>query len=117
MAHATSKIASINLLNGLIKADAITVDARSTVLTGHNRVVAGSSQLVNLVIGGHAIPINAAPNTVITIPNVLTVTINQQLMTPFGITVRALDITLLNPSNNIPAGVEIQVATAYANAT
>ena len=115
-AHTTSKIASINLLGGLIKANAITADAQANAPTGGSRTVAGSSQLLNLVINGHPISLNTAPNTVITIGNIATITINQQLRTPFSITVRALDITLLNPRNNLPAGAEIQVATAYAGA-
>ena len=115
-AHTTSTIASINLLNGLIKAGAITSSATANAPTGSPTTVSGSSQLVNLVIAGHPISINTAPNTVITIPNIATITINQQLATPFSITVRALDITLLNPQSNLPAGAEIQVAVASAAA-
>lgn len=115
-AETTSKIASVNLLNGLIKADAITSDAHVRVPTGHTASVSGSSQLVNLVIAGRRIPINVRPNTVINIGSIATVTINQQQATPFSITVRALDITLLNARNGLPAGAEIQIATATAAA-
>jgi hypothetical protein len=116
-AHTNSKIASVNLLGGLIKVGAITADAHASAPTGGSTSVGGSSQLVNLVINGKAITISGSPNQVITVPGVVTVTINQQLATPFSITVRALDVTLLNPRNNLPAGAEIQVAVATAAAT
>jgi hypothetical protein len=115
-AHTNSKVAGANLLGGLIKVGAITADAHASAPTGHAPTVGGSSQLVNLVIDGNPITITGAPNQVITIPGVVTVVINEQLATSFSITVRALDVTLLNPRNNLPAGAEIQVAVATAGA-
>ena len=65
----TSEIAGVNLLNGLIKADAINVDAHVQGPAGGPYVVTGTSSLVNLVIDGNKIPINAAPNTQIAVGN------------------------------------------------
>lgn len=115
-AQATSTIAGINLLNGLITADVLTAHAAATALTGHASVVGGASKLSNLVINGKPMPLDEDPNTVILIPNIATITINQVITTPFSITVRALDITLLRPLGLLPAGVEIQVANAFAGA-
>jgi len=115
-AHTTSKIASINLLGGLIKAGAITADAHASAPTSAATSVGGTSQLANLVINGHPITISTSPNQVITIAGLATITINQQLATPFTVTVRALDITLLAAVGGLPAGAEIQIATATAGA-
>ena len=115
-AHTSSKIANINLLNGLIKAGAITADAHASAPTGHARTIGGSSQIANLIINGTPITITGQPNQVITIAGLVTVTINQQSPTAINTTVVALHITLLSPLSNLPAGSDIQVAVASAGA-
>jgi hypothetical protein len=112
----TSEIAGVNLLGGLIKADAINVDAHVQGPAGGPYVVTGTSSLANLVIDGNKIPINAAPNTKIAVGNLLVVTINQQKKSGNLVTVRALDIQILKKNHGLPAGVEIQVASATAQA-
>ena len=112
----TSEIAGVNLLNGLIKADAINVDARVQGPPGGPYLVTGTSTLVNLVIDGNKIPINVAPNSQIKIGNLAVVTINQQKKTGNLVTVRALDIQLLKRGDGLPAGAEIQIASATAQA-
>jgi hypothetical protein len=115
-ALATSKVAAINLFNGLIKADAATASARvKGAATALIPTVIGSSSVANLVINGHAIPINASPNTQMNLLNVAVVTINQQIRTSHSIIVRALDIKLTTAAYGLPAGAEVQVAVAQAN--
>ncbi|HZC73931.1 MAG TPA: choice-of-anchor P family protein [Jatrophihabitans sp.] len=117
-ALATSKIASINLFRGLITADAITASAQAKGLaTALRPTLRGSSQLVNLRINGKSIPINASPNTTITVLHLLKVTINQQIKTTKSVTVRGLDIKLSTAAYGLPAGAEVQVAVATASAT
>lgn len=117
-ALATSKIGAINLFNGLITADAITASAQAKGLaTALTPMLKGSSQLVNLRINGKAIPISTSPNTTLNVLNVLKVTINQQLKSKKGITVRALDIRLSTAAYGLPAGAEVQIAVATASAT
>jgi hypothetical protein len=48
---------------------------------------------------------------------VLKVTINQQLKSNKGITVRGLDIKLSTAAYGLPAGAEVQIAVATASAT
>lgn len=117
-AHTATRVAGVNLFNGLIRADAVTAEAHvggttsSTALT-----VAGHSGLVNLVVAGRVIAVNAAPNTTITIANLGRVVINQQIRAARSIVVRALDITLSTAAYGLPAGAEVQVAVATAGAS
>jgi hypothetical protein len=115
-AHTTSRVAAVNLFNGLIRADAVTADARSAGGTAPHPGITGSSEVVNLHIAGKAIPVDASPNTVINVLNLGKVTLNQQIRTSNGITVRALDIVLSTARYGLPAGAEVQVAVAYAAA-
>jgi hypothetical protein len=74
----SAKIAGVNLLNGAITADAIeTTEWAAASSLGLAR--GGSSKLVNLVVGGHAISASTAPNTTITIAGLAEVTINKQV--------------------------------------
>ena len=114
---AGSRVGAVNLFNGAIKADVIGSASRvfgpasATVPT-----VQGSSTLVNLVIGGHPIDVNTAPNTKINLFNVAIVTINQQIHpTNRSIIVRALDIVLTTAAYGFPAGAEIQIAVTRAS--
>ena len=94
-ALATSKVAAINLFNGLIKADAITANARVRgAASALIPTVTGSSSLVNLVINGKPISISTSPNTTINV-GVVALTLNEQ--TTFtspdkGLTVNAVHI-------------------------
>lgn len=111
-ARATSRVAAINLLGGLIKADAVTSSARVRGSGDGAPIVTGDSSVVTLILNGNPITIDAAPNTVINVANIVVVTINQQIRTPRGITVRALDIKLLDARSGFPAGAEIEVAVS-----
>lgn len=104
-------LANVNLLNGLITAQALTGSTTSSAPRGCAVISTASSKLVNLTIGGVVISINVGPNTSITIPGVVTVTINRQVRTATGITQQILDIKVLGGSLPLPIGAEIQVGT------
>jgi hypothetical protein len=111
-----SSVANINLLGGLIKADAVTATAQavrsgsSTVPTfGHNL------DLVNLSIGGKPMPVNVSPNTVITVGNIAKVTVYDVVTTPTAIGVVGLQVQLLSPYKGLQTGSIIQVAVANAS--
>jgi hypothetical protein len=116
-AATSAKVGSVNLFNGLIKAGAIQSTAHVRTPTNAASVITGSSTLASLVIAGKAVPLNAKPNTTINVLNLGTVTINQQVKTSTSITVRALDIKLSTAAYGLPAGAEVQVAVASAQAT
>ena len=111
---ASSRIGAVNLFNGAIKADVIGSAARvAGSASATVPSVTGGSTLVNLVIGGHVIPINTAPNTTINLLNIAIVTINQQIHpTNRSLIVRALDIKLTTAAYGFPAGAEIEIAVS-----
>lgn len=107
----TNEIARVNILAGLVTADAIKV-------TAHSRRVGGtcsgnaSMTLVNLKVAGTTIPLNVAPNTTINVANIAKVVVNQQVRQGCGTLARGVLITLLSPQGDLPLGAQVEVATA-----
>ncbi|MFC1430217.1 choice-of-anchor P family protein [Streptacidiphilus sp. N1-3] len=100
-ATAHARTAGINLLAGVISADAVTTSAQArSVLIGSGPgpvSVQGSTVLTHLRVLGATVAADPLPNTTIDLPLVGSLVINQQ--TPVaggrGITVTALSLTLL----------------------
>jgi hypothetical protein len=109
----TSRVANLNLFNGLIKASAITTNATAS----SNGTVGGQTQFVDLVIAGKPINLNVGPNTTINVLHLGQVTLNQQIRTAHGIIVRAVDIVVGTRRNGLPVGAEVQLAVSAASAT
>jgi len=107
----TAAVADINLLGGLIKAKAVSVRASASLTSA-----SGSMKLAELTIAGDRIPLTVKKNTVIKL-GIGKITINQQLKSGTSITVRAVDIVLGKAAYGLPAGAEIQLASAYAQAS
>ncbi|HVF20227.1 MAG TPA: choice-of-anchor P family protein [Mycobacteriales bacterium] len=57
-------------------------------------VLAGSSQIANLVVNGTPIVVSGAPNQTVEVPGVASIIINEQTRTPNQITVTALHVVL-----------------------
>ncbi|MBM7774989.1 hypothetical protein JOD54_005193 [Actinokineospora baliensis] len=104
-ARATTHTAAANLLGGLITADELRSEAVATTTPTGAIAVTGTSTLSNLRIAGRLIVPTTSIN--ISIPLVGTVTTNEQIRRPNGITVNALHIRLL-------AGTDIIVGHARA---
>ena len=100
-AAADAQTANVDLLGGLITANEVDTTAQAQqplTSTGLGPVAtAGTTTFTNLRVAGVAISANPGPNTTISLPLVGSVVLNQQ--TPVaggdGITVTALDVTLL----------------------
>jgi hypothetical protein len=115
----TAETAGVNLLNGVIKADALKTTAIATVVDG---VAYGdaSTKLVHLTLGNALIPIDVAPNTKIVIPGIASVVINERKVEYYAndAVVRArgaaLHVTLLKAQGGAPAGAEIYVDPVMA---
>ncbi|MCL2541862.1 MAG: hypothetical protein FWE71_05290 [Nocardioidaceae bacterium] len=108
-----STIAGLNLLGGLIKADAIKVVAHSKLQNGkwtHNQ----SMTLANLVIAGKKIPLTVKPNTTLNIANLGKVVLNKQVANAKTRTngIFAVQITLNTARAGLQAGSEIDLAAA-----
>jgi hypothetical protein len=104
-------LANINLLGGLITADAINVSTHVRKTAGDNEATA-TMNFVHLKIAGQSIPIDVKPNTQIYILGVGQVYINQQLTQPGYSVIVGLRITLSTAEFGLPAGADIQVGVA-----
>jgi hypothetical protein len=112
-----NEIAGVNVLNGLIRADAIKVIAHAT---RKDNKFAGRQvmKFVNLVIAGNEIPIDVSPNTKITIGGLFgdlaVVTINKRYRGKQYVGITGLKVKLLQPRGDLPAGAIIRVSEALA---
>ena len=107
-----NELAGLNVLNGLITADAITDSVvvkkkKSTKVT--TRL---ASQLLNLTVAGNAIPADVAPNTRMDLAGVGTLVLNEQVKQGWGGYVRALHLTLSTAQYGLPVGAEIEVGVS-----
>ncbi len=110
----TVDVTGVNLLNGLITADALKGSAHAEYTAGGTAFTTHSTQLVNLKVAGKSIPVNVSPNTVIQVANVGNVTINGQYASGGTTLVRMIDVTLTTGAYGLPAGAQIEVGEAYA---
>jgi hypothetical protein len=111
----TAKIGAVDLLNGAIKVDAIVAKARVIQRGSKPPIKRASSQILGLEIGGKPVPVGVEPNTVIEIPGLVKVIINEQTNLPFpynGKAVRALHIIALPGAPEDIAGIDIEVGVA-----
>jgi hypothetical protein len=110
-----TSLAHLNLLGGLITADALTGTAHvETTANGTSTVASTSTSIVNLVIAGHAIPVNVAPNTVINLASLGQITIRKQVQSANTAAVTLLEIKVTVAQGNIPVGALIQIGYASA---
>lgn len=108
-----SQVSNISLLGGMITADAIRGEAKIQVTKHAMTLSADKSVFTNLKIAGKSYPGNPAPNTVIRIPSVGTVTLNAQHKSnglySSKITVDALSVKITNPNGFTIPGVPIPI--------
>jgi hypothetical protein len=110
----TTKLAGVNLFNGLIKADALTGVAHVTALPDGSTTATTSTSLVNLVIAGQSIPVDVSPNTVINVANLGKITIRAEAKTASQALVKVLDIKISTAGYGLPVGAEVQIGVAAA---
>ena len=119
-AVSNSTLENVNLLNGLITADAVLAFASSAVENGTASSNAEGSQLANLVVNGVSFPSDVAPNTRVALPGVGYVVLNEQIWTgdgvsSSGITVNLIHVVLQNALTGLQSG-EIIVGSASSSA-
>lgn len=113
-----ASITKLSLFSGLITADAVGTSAHVRLAGGSTgtRTNEGSTTFVNLKIAGKSIPINVAPNTMINVANLGTVTLNEQLAgnNSRGIVERVIGIHIvLNTARaGLPIGANVEIATS-----
>lgn len=114
-AQTISEVESVNILNGLVRADNVTAIASSYAANGTAGSDADGSGFVNLVVNGTDIRTDVAPNTRIDIPLVGYVVLNEQIRggdgaTSSSLTVNMIHVRLLN-------GADIVVGSASSSAS
>jgi len=110
-ANTGSQIARVNLLNGLITADAIGVTSHVQHTTTGD-ISEAQTNFVNLVIAGNKIPINVAKNTQIYLFGIGQVWINQQMTVKGYSAVVGLRVILSVAKFGLPVGADIQCSVA-----
>ncbi|WP_418060191.1 choice-of-anchor P family protein [Pimelobacter simplex] len=111
----TNQTAGINLLGGLVKANAIKVSAAGKLQDG-KWTSTMDMQLVNLVIAGQKIPINVSPNTILNIAGLGKVALNLQQTSTNGAfqnAITAVKITLDTAQAGLPIGATVELGVAY----
>jgi hypothetical protein len=106
-----AQLAHVNLLGGIIKADAIGVTSH-VQKAGDQNIAEATTNFVNLVVAGKKIPIDVKPNTQIYVLGVGQVYINQQLTQPGYSAVVGIRVLLSTKRFGLPAGADIQVGVA-----
>jgi hypothetical protein len=112
-----NQIAGLDVLNGLIKADAITTQSMSRRRPGKQIDTTQPVQFLNLVVAGNAIPVSVAPNSAIDIAGVGHLVLNEQVKEKWGGYVRALRLTLTTEEYGLPVGAEIEIGVAMTYIT
>lgn len=115
-----NEIAGVSLLNGLIEADAIRSVASVELAAGSDEVSlsAEGSRIAGLRIDGEdVLTADFAPNTVIDVLGLVTLTINKQVETDTKISVTQLEVALKDNIVGLPTGSKVEVGHAEAGIT
>jgi hypothetical protein len=109
-----ASVARLTAVNGVVPgmASLLTADVISSQCSG----TSGSSSILNGTLAGNAVPVSAPPNTVIPIPLVGSATLNEQITSTNGITVRAIHLSV-NVLGVATADVVISESVCVAGAS
>lgn len=113
----TNTIAGLNVVNGLIQADAIKAETSATRAAGSSTAtVTDTSTFTNLRIAGlPAINASVAPNTVVQVPGLGQVTLHKVSKSSTTIIVTMIEIVLNQPLGALPTGSKVQIG--YSNSS
>ncbi|WP_147431621.1 choice-of-anchor P family protein [Terracoccus luteus] len=115
-ARTTSQVASVNLLGGLVTADAVGSTSRVTSTDGAETVdrSASASTFTGLTVAGVPVSADAAPGTTISLAGIGQVVLNARTAYPTGVEVIPLTVRV-NPGNTLGLpSATIVVARSYA---
>jgi hypothetical protein len=101
-AQTTSSTEHISLLGGLITADGVSAVSASMIdATGASSTALGSG-FYNLVVAGLPVSASVAPNTIMNLPGVGSVTLNEQIATGDGVNSTALRVNMVHVQTRNP---------------
>ena len=113
-AATTAKVSGVNLLNGLVTADAITTKATATRTSAGLTSSATGTTITGLRINGVRRTVSSAENSTIKIAGVGTLTLRGTSRTTTGVTVTGLQLSLDTQRLGLPAGTLVRAAVANA---
>jgi len=121
VAKTTAEVQNVNLLGGLIVADAVKAVAKDTFKNGQRFSSTQGTQFVGLEVAGRQLPVDVAPNTRIDLAGVGYVIVNEQKLPAQGSTakteVNGLRVVVeKNNTFGVPVGTQIIVAHADSTA-
>jgi len=108
----TAQAARVNLLNGLITADAVKASSRNKKVNVGAETFERTTSLVKLRLLGLPIAVNPPANTTINLPGVAKIVLNEQTLIGGRKVVTAIHVTLLAPAGGLGVGADIRVAVA-----
>lgn len=115
-AESTSTVDTVNLLDGLVTATAVRSVATAERANGTTTKSDDGSTFATVTVAGVPLVVaDIAPNTVIQLVGIGTLTLRKTITTATSIEVRAIEIVVLqgNPLG-LPIGTTVQVAVAKA---
>jgi hypothetical protein len=117
VARTTSTISNVNLLGGVITANAIQAVAQSSIKDGVVTGSADGSGFSGLSVAGVAVPADTPPNTKLDLPGIGNVVVNEQIVKKDGsVKVNGLHLTVTNSNvMGLPVGTELTIAHAGAS--
>jgi hypothetical protein len=108
----------LNLLGGLITADGVASYSSSNIKSGAAVSTADGSLFYNLVVNGVPISASVAPNTVISLPGVGSVTLNEQIGSGDGVNSTGLTVNMIHVHlTGLAQSGDIIVASANSQLT
>jgi hypothetical protein len=111
----TSSVQSVNLLNGLVTADAVKAVARGSKEGDARTFTNAGSKFVNLVVAGRPIGKETGPNTAIDLPGIGTLWLQRVIRTSNGIEVRMIELQVEEGNRfGLKPGSKLQIAVARA---
>ncbi|KUM34920.1 hypothetical protein AR689_12555 [Arthrobacter sp. EpRS71] len=115
----TDTLAGLNVLNGLIQADAIKAETSATRASGATTAtLTDTSTFTNLRIAGlPAINASVAPNTVVQVAGLGQVTLHKVSKSSSSIIVTMIDVVLSQPLGALPTGSRILIGHSSSGVT
>jgi len=110
----TAQTAGVDILNGLVRADAVTSTIDTLLKPDGSSTSTGATNFVNLKIAGVTLPVNIPQNYGVNVPGVASISLNYFATASDADGGRAsmgwaIAVQLLKPQGNLPAGAVISI--------
>ncbi len=111
--EATTTTASLNLLSGLVAATVIKATASGSTTDGETFDFTAGSTFGSITVAGHPeITVDVAPNTVVSIAGLGTLTLNEVIKTSDEIKTCPIKLVVTTAAVGLPVGAELKIGEA-----